>query len=126
MNDRSAYRMHDITVESATPGRLTLLVIYSNGSRRNDDRLILPVRIEDEVKGLSASAVCYVRMTCPIGCTADILTPPAYSTLPRYLWVYERCRAAMLAVRAEDMESQIAASGMTWARAMAIFHGDVS
>jgi len=126
MQDRSAYRMHDISVESATPGRLTLLVIYSNGSRRNDDRLILPVRIEDEVKGLSANAACYLRMTCPLGYTADVLTPPAYSTLPRDLWVYEMCHAAMLAVRAVDMEPQIGASGMTWARAMAIFHGDVS
>ncbi len=120
-----AYRMHDITVESATPGRLTLLVTYTDGRISNDDRLHLVVRIEDERKGLSANAACYVRMRCALGYTADILTPPAHSTLPRDEWVYGLCQAAMHAVRAEDMERHVAPSGMTWARVMAIFCGDV-
>ena len=119
------YHMHDIAVESATPGRLTLLITYTDGRLRNDDRLYLVVRIEDERKGLSASAGCYVRMRCALGYTADIIVRPAHSTLPANEWVYPLCRTAMRAAPVDVLEPQIAASGMTWARVMAIFCGDV-
>ena len=41
MQTLANYHMHDIAVEECATGRLTLLITYTDGRLRNDDRLYL-------------------------------------------------------------------------------------